>query len=386
MLLDDPRRHSETGAAPRTADVALALLAAAVQLLGTHLAARHQTGSRSLDAGASLLLAVGPLALLGRRRSPVVVLAVVWVATMAYLAIGYPAGPIWISLIIAFVTAWLSGHRRAALVSLVTGFVASGWLAPLVGTGRSPTLVASLGIAAWLLVMASVAEVARIRRERSAEAMANREKERLRRASDERLRIARELHDILAHNISLINVQASTALHLIEQQPERAQVALSAIKDASKEALVELRSVLGILREGDEAAPRAPAPSLSHLDELVGKAAAAGIDVRVNVEGSPRPLPAGVALAGYRIVQEALTNVARHAGPVSATVSVTYGEADLVVQVDDEGTAVGAAGNGGNGLHGMEERATALGGRLQVGPRPAGGFRVRAWLPMDERS
>ena len=204
------------------------------------------------------MLAVGPLALLGRRRFPVVVLAVVWVATMAYLAIGYPAGPIWISLIIAFVTAWLSGHRRAALVSLVTGFVASGWLAPLVGTGRSPTLVASLGIAAWLLVMASVAEVARIRRERSAEATANREKERLRRAGDERLRIARELHDILAHNISLINVQASTALHLIEQQPERAQVALSAIKDASKEALVELRSVLGILRQGDEAAPRRP--------------------------------------------------------------------------------------------------------------------------------
>ena len=108
--------------------------------------------------------------------------------------------------------------------------------------------------------------------------------------------------------------------------------------------------------------------------------------MRVDVEGSPRPLPAGVALAGYRIVQEALTNVARHAGPVSATVSVTYGDADLVVQVDDDGTAVGAAGNGGNGLHGMEERATALGGRLQAGPRPAGGFRVRAWLPVDERS
>ena len=141
-------------------------------------------------------------------------------------------------------------------VSLVAGFFASGWLGPAFGTGRSPTLASSLAVAAWLLVLACLAELARFRRERAAAARASLEEEKLRRASEERMRIARELHDVLAHNISLINVQASTALHLMEKDPERAPIALSAIKDASKEALIELRSVLGILRQVDET--RAP--------------------------------------------------------------------------------------------------------------------------------
>ncbi len=393
MLLEDsrPGRPPDGGAAPQPVDLVIALAAAIVQLLGTHVAARHHSDVQSLDAAAYLLLAIGPIALLGRRRFPVAVLGVVWTATMAYLAAGYPAGPIWVSLIIAFVTAVLGGHRRAAGVSLVAGFFASGWLGPAFGTGRSPTLASSLAVAAWLLVLACLAELARFRRERAAAARASLEEEKLRRASEERMRIARELHDVLAHNISLINVQASTALHLMEKDPERAPIALSAIKDASKEALIELRSVLGILRQVDENAPRAPAPSVGHLDELVGRAEAAGIVVRVEVEGSPRPLPAGVALAGFRIVQEALTNVTRHARAASATVTVTYGQGEIAVQIDDDGSPPGSISRriptspgGGNGLAGMRERAEALGGRFEAGPRSGGGFRVRARLPAGD--
>jgi len=172
----------------------------------------------------------------------------------------------------------------------------------------------------------------------------------------------------------------------MDQQPERARSALSAIKDASKETLVELRSVLGVLRQVDEAAPRTPAPGLGRLDEVVARATSAGLPVHVEVEGAANGLPPGVDLAAYRIVQEAITNVTRHAGPAHATVRISYGERDLVLQIDDDG--LGAPANGavgaGNGILGMRERASALGGRVQTGPRPGGGFRVRAWLPVDD--
>jgi signal transduction histidine kinase len=215
---------------------------------------------------------------------------------------------------------------------------------------------------------------------------------RRRRAGEERLRIARELHDVLAHNISLINVQAGVALHLMEEQPEQARTALTAIKAASKDALGELRSVLDVLRHVDEGAPRAPTAGLADLDRLVSGATAAGIDVRVVTSGTPRPLPPSVDLAAFRIVQEALTNVTRHAGQATATVSLTYGEEGLTVSVEDDGRGVNGAGagtgperprerGGGNGIRGMKERASALGGDVEAGPRPGGGFRVTASLP-----
>jgi signal transduction histidine kinase len=205
-----------------------------------------------------------------------------------------------------------------------------------------------------------------------------------RRAGEERMRIARELHDVLAHNISLINVQAGVALHLMDEQPGQSRGALVAIKQASNDALGELRSVLDVLRQGDEAPPRTPASGLAHLDRLVAGAEATGLEVRTRVEGTPRPLPAGTDLAAYRIVQESLTNVTRHAGPASATVLIAYGEQELTVQVDDDGRGVAADGSGsGNGIRGMRERVAALGGELTTGPRPGGGFRVRARLPLD---
>jgi signal transduction histidine kinase len=213
------------------------------------------------------------------------------------------------------------------------------------------------------------------------------------------MRIARELHDVLAHNISLINVQAGVALHLMDEQPGQSRSALVAIKQASNDALGELRSVLDILRQGDEAAPRSPASGLADLDGLVAGAGATGLEVRTRVEGTPRPLPAGTDLAAYRIVQESLTNVTRHAGPATATVRIAYGRDALTVQVDDDGKGLESAGGrpgsdsdrsnrrpdrSGNGIRGMRERVAALGGDLTAGSRPGGGFRVLAHLPLDD--
>jgi signal transduction histidine kinase len=366
-------------------DLAIVFAVGVVQILGTHGAAQGQPEREPLEALAYTLLAAGPIALLARRRFPVGVYAFVFCATLAYSLIGYPRGPIFLSLIVAFFTVVLTGHRLAAVLGLVSGYVGFLWLPYLLDREEAPTLGASLGLAAWLLVLLSAAEFIRVRRERTREAERIREEEARRRASEERLRIARELHDALGHNISLINVQAGVALHVNEDLPDQARSALDAIRQASKDALTELRSVLEILREGDEKAPRSPTPTLSRLDNLVSQAAAAGLTVRTETVGEPRPLPFGVDVAAFRIVQEALTNVARHAGPAAATVRVAYGDRQLTVQVDDDGRGPSqpAKPGTGKGILGMRERVAALSGELEAGPRPGGGFRIRALFPLD---
>ena len=372
----------------RPTDVAVAVLVAVAQLGLTTLAARRQPDRQALDLLAYLLLAVGPVALLWRRRSPAVVLAVVMASNVLYFGLGYPYGPAWLALIVAFWTAVTGGARRVAWATAVVGLAAYFTLAALldrVGPATAATIAAHLG---WLLLVLSVSEIALAARQRRQAAERTRAEEARRRAGEERMRIARELHDVLAHNISLINVQAGVALHLMDEQPGQSRTALVAIKQASNDALGELRSVLDVLRQGDEAPPRAPASGLAQLDSLVAGAGATGLEVRTRVEGLPRPLPAGTDLAAFRIVQESLTNVTRHAGPASATVLVRYGPDDLTVRVDDDGRGPAAAtatspGNG-NGIRGMRERVAALGGELTTGPRPGGGFRVQARLPIDE--
>ena len=370
------------------ADTALSAGLAAVVAVGTHFAAHGHQAYRPADAGAYALAVAAAGALVWRRRYPVQVMGVVFAAVFAYFALGYPQGPIWLPLIVAYFAAAVRGLRLAAAITAAAGFCVFPWLDYVLRNAPPPSLVFLAALAAWLLLLFGIAEIVRIRRERAAELARIHEEEKLRRASEERLRIARELHDAIGHHLSLINVQSGVALHLGDELPRQARDSFSAIKQASKEALSELRSVLSVLRQEDEPAPRSPTPALARLDDLVSHAAAAGLAVRTEIEGLARPLPFSVDVAAYRIVQEALTNVTRHAGRAAAAVRVTYAERDLTIQVDDDGSGAPLnlpVGNG-KGIVGMRERAAALGGELQAGPLPGGGFRVRARLPLDGAS
>jgi signal transduction histidine kinase len=333
---------------------------------------------------AYLLIAVGGLSLLARRRYPVAVLAITLATALWAGKLGWGA---WFALIAAFVNAVLARKRGAAVASLIIGFLVTVWPPWLIGSRGHTSGVFALSLLAGLITLLSLAEVNRAWNQRAAAVRRGREEEALRRASEERLAIARDLHDVVAHNISVINVQANTALHLMDRQPERAREALTAIHEVSKQALAEFRTVLGVLRTtGYPVAPLAPSPGIGGLSDLASRAGSAGIAVRLLEEGAPRPLPAGVDTAAYRIVQEALTNTVRHSGGTAATVRLSYDADALEIEVDDDGTATGpvasAPTTGGNGLVGMTERARALGGTLDAGPRPGGGFRVLARLPL----
>jgi signal transduction histidine kinase len=381
-------------------DVLLALAAALINVVGATFAARHQHPDRSLDVGGYLLLLVGPAFLTVRRRWPVPVLIGVFAATFGYSWLGYPEGPVWLPLIIVFGGAVLAGHRLAAYTTIVAGFVSATWVSSLIRDDqKGPTLVGLLGIGAWLATLAAVTELVRYRGElrraaqrEAAETQRTELESARRRASEERLSIARELHDVLAHSISMINVQAGVALELIDERPEQARASLATIKQASKDALVEVQAVLGALRQAGEPVATAPARGIADLDRLVEGARAAGLTVEVTVAGARRALPAGTDLAAFRILQESLTNVVRHADASTVHVSVDYGAEQLTVEVANDGRArvpsppVPPAHSGGNGIAGMRERAEALGGSLDTGSMFNGGFRVRARLPMGEAS
>ena len=369
----------------RRVDLLLAVGAGVIAIGATAVAAGHQDRG-PMPVGGALLLALGAVSLLARRRYPVTVLAIALGSTMLYWSLGYPRGPVFGSLIIAFVTAVMAGRRREAIASIIVGYLGFLWLGAVFDREDRPSVGGFVALATWLALLTTASEIARSRRDRALERERSRVAEAHSRATEERLRIARELHDVVAHNISLINVQAGVALHLMNERPDQATLALTAIKQASKEALVELRSVLGVLRQVDDGAPRAPAPGLSQLPALVERARAAGLTIEVEIDGQPAALPAGVDLAAFRIVQEAITNVARHAGVHDAIVRVHYADAAISVEILDEG--IGSLLNGsadeGNGLIGMRERAEALGGELTAGPRPGRGFAVRARLPIHE--
>jgi signal transduction histidine kinase len=382
--------HDQEGAARNTGrlDALIALGLAALMVVGTYFASHGQPGRRGFDALAVVLVVAAAAALAFRRRWPVAVLLFVVGVALIYFVLDYANGPIWLALVVASFTAVVEGHLTAAAIIVAAGFVIFPWLDYLLRDRPAPAIANLVGLAAWLLVILGAGVLVRNRRDRIAEATRAREEERLRRTSEERLRIARELHDALGHQLSLINVQSGVALHLQQELPEQTRASLVAIRDASKEALGELRSVLEILRQGGEPAPRTPALTLDRLDDLASQAKSAGLEVRTETEGQARPLPFGVESAAFRIIQEALTNVTRHARGATATVHVVYGSEDLTVQVDDDGRGANAAGpaagsGGGKGILGMRERATALGGELEAGPRPEGGFRVRATLPLN---
>jgi len=371
-------------------EAALLAFSALVQIGGTVLASRGQDEHGTPPLLGIGLLAVGVAAIPWRLKYPVAALAVAFGATLAYASLDYAKGPIFVSLIITFGNVILAGHRRVAIATMVAGFVGFNWLGPAFGRGDAPSVAVALALAAWLLVLFTGFELVRTRRDRAREAAQAKADTLQRQIANERLAIARELHDVVAHNMSLINLQAGVALHLNDELPDPAREALQTIKSASKEALVELRSILGVLRHADDGddAPRAPTPGLAGLEELVGRAQAAGVDVTVDADGvDPSQLPRAVDMAAFRIVQESLTNVARHAVPPIATVHLRRADGSLVVSITDSGTGRrrnDTLPSGGNGLPGMRERAASVGGTLAAGPRLGGGFAVDARLPLDE--
>lgn len=360
-----------------------------VQLVGSTFAAENQTDHRTaLDGVGYALLCLGPLLLLARHRHPG--LAAVGTATTAavYLGAGYPYGPVFLGVVVGAFSAVVAGHRRAAWAAIallwaslpLTGHGLYRWLPP--DGDKPPDLVFYALTAAWGVAVLAVAELARARREQLARERAEHEAAERRRADEERLRIARELHDVLAHSLSVINVQAGVGLALLDTDPKQARTALTTIKSASKEALGEVRQVLATLRTPGEA-PRTPAPGLARLPDLTRQAASAGLKVTTHTEGTPTPLPPGADLAAFRIVQEALTNTVRHSGSRTARVHLRYTPDELQLRVDDDGPATGQdTTTGGNGLTGMRERAAALGGTVTAGHRDDGGFRVTARLPL----
>ncbi|MFI5669520.1 sensor histidine kinase [Streptomyces sp. NPDC051704] len=367
------------------------LLVAVFTQAATGWAQQLQPGREPIGVPGRLLLLLGPALLLLRHRHPVPVLYGVCAVTLGYLAAGFPYGPVFISVALACLAAVVSGHRHAAwgaVGALWAGhLLIAHWLyrwLPPPGDGPAPWGTEG-GITAWAIAVLAASEVVRVRREQWARDRAERKAAERRRADEERLRIARELHDVLAHSISVINVQAGVGLALLDTDPEQARTALTTIKEASKEALGEVRQVLNTLRAPGEA-PRAPAPGLDRLSELVAQAAAAGLTVSVTGGDRARGVSPATDLAAFRILQEALTNVVRHSGSRTARIRISRPLGTLELQVDDDGPATGDdAGGSGSGLIGMRERAAAQGGTIEAGTRPDGGFRVLARIPLETK-
>lgn len=357
----------------------------AATLLGTIVVGMLQP-SKTPNILDFLLPLVASAAMFLRRKHPVPVLIVVVLSTFLYYPYAHLDGPLMVLTVVALYTAADQGHLLAAIATGAAGLLAMGF--GETGGIRHVDNTTFLIIAEGIVATIAAGGVTRNRRayrqevhERALDAERAHAEEARRRETEERLRIARELHDVVGHNISLINVQAGAALHGLKKRPEDAEVALKAIKEASKETLRQLRTTLGVLRQVDEEAPTAPAASLTRLDELI---ATTGLTVATDLPGSLDGLPAAVDLAATRIIKEALTNVSRHAGTDEAALTITRTPADLVIRIDDSGPGATFTDGTGYGVQGMRERATALGGTLEAGPRPEGGYRVVAHLPLKE--
>ncbi|MET0806919.1 MAG: sensor histidine kinase [Lacisediminihabitans sp.] len=325
---------------------------------------------------------IGPLALIGARRWPGPVVAVAAAAAAADLLLFHEANrPPYVALAFAIVSAIVRGARAWAWISVAAAWIGSVAISIVVGLDVQPGRVA--GITLGILIVMGVGEAVRTRRDNFREFSRRFAERKQSEVQAERVRIARELHDVLAHSLSQINVQASVGLHLMDAQPDKAKDALASIKDTSKTALDEVRSMLGVLRSedgSDPGAPLVPEPDLSRLAGLAASIEAQGIAVEVQNRISTTP-PAPAQLALYRIAQESLTNVLRHAKASRVTVLAEEVDGAYRLTVTDDGVGVPSSSSGGRGLLGMHERAELLGGTLEAGPRESGGFEVRATIP-----
>jgi signal transduction histidine kinase len=341
---------------------------------------------------ASAPVSVAQAAAIGfRRRAPLastlVVFALFPLETAAGVSLTVPNYPIVILMLTLYSVA-LYAALRPALVGLVVPLLAI-WL--MLGLavlrhvsdhtgGTDVVFVSVLMSASWLVGRAMRGRL------HEAEELARRaerlETERVRAVADERARIARELHDVVAHSVSVMVVQAGAAEEVLRRTPGQALEALRAVQETGRQALVEMTRVVGLLRTDGEELGLAPQPGLRELETLVAQVREAGLPVEVRVEGARGPVPLGVDLSAYRIVQEALTNALKHAGRARASVSLRYGSEALELEVLDDGPGSANGHAGGHGLVGMRERVAVFGGEFEAGPRPEGGFAVRARLPL----
>jgi signal transduction histidine kinase len=344
---------------------------------------------------AYLLVTAAGLALALRRRRPVGVWVFTVATVSAYSMLGYVYGAALIAPTIAlYAVVAVSGTRQAVVfgaISIAVLMVAGGVLGPYPPLGGPVTVVPFEMLVAVGLGMAAAnrrAYIAEIQ-DRAERAERSRDEEARRRVDSERLRIARELHDVVAHTMATISVQAAAAAHVLVDPPREATDAITAIRAASKEGLRELRAILNVLRQADDRDPVQPTPGLDQLEVLVGTVRRAGLPTSVRVADDLPVLPPAVDAAAYRIVQESLTNVLRHAGPATATVTLAVKDGCLTIHVGDSGGGPHRRPGDvppGHGLIGMRERASSAGGTLEAGPGPNGGFEVRAMLPVAGRA
>ncbi len=393
-------------------DVLLGIFVAVMQVQGT-VAKPADVGSRPLTDLGHLgygLLIVSGLVLAVRRRWPVPVFITAALASLVYYTIDFSDGPGWIGLFVALYTLTAYGDGRRSLVIAGVGItvLAIGWL--IAAADIEPR--AAIGwvffrIAASVMA-AALGESARSRhviaaeaQERAELAERTREEEARARVDAERLRIAREVHDTVAHAIAIINIQAGVTAHVLDKRPERARETLETIEQTSSQALHEMRAILGVLRDANDG--RAPQPGLGQIDELTSKAREAGLDINLEATSPATPLPSSVSNAAYRILQESITNVIRHVGPTRVRVALDHGVDALELRVTDEGrryvpgddrarphpleehpatNGTGSSATPGRGILGMRERCQLLGGELVARPLPGGGFEVKARLPV----
>jgi signal transduction histidine kinase len=388
----DPSRLLRT-VGPWVLDALLALAATAAGVLVLASILPPGAGGPRIAAGYALIVAHSlPIAV--RRRFPLPVLAWALATGLAFASLRFNLVSLGLSILLYVYSVASLCPRRVSLAGLAATEAMLGlvFLARPKALGDRSTLVVDCVVvaAAWWLGDGTRRRQEAILAARQRAAELERAREELARTAvvEERLRIARELHDVVAHSMSIIAVQSGVGAHVLDSQPEEARKALAAVEATSRQALTEMRRLLGVLRqEAEPSGSLAPSPGLAEVDALAAEVARAGPRVEVRIEGTRPELPLGLDLSAYRIVQEALTNVVRYTGPATARVRIRYGADDVEIEVVDDGRGGRTPEPGdGHGIAGMRERAALYGGSLEAGPLPGGGFRVAAHLPVDERA
>jgi signal transduction histidine kinase len=378
---------------PRLVDAAGVLVLFGFALLG---AALSTPGSEQppMSLLSTVLSGVSCLATPWHRRYPRTVVAVTLACTLTTSTLGYVLNPLLLApLMAALYCLALHTDRRTSRIFLAGTVVVTAVTALASDSGDHPLVLKTLGPAFWLLLPIVSGNAARLKQAyweavqaRATYAERSRDEEARLRVAEERMRIARELHDVVAHHMALANAQAGTAKHLARSHPEQAEKMLATLADTTSSALRELKATVGLLRQTDDTdTPLEPAPGLARLPELTAACRTAGVKVTVTTEGTVRPLSPGVDLTAFRIVQEALTNVTKHAAAAAVQVGLAYADNRLTITVTDDGATTaptGPAPGHGFGLIGMRERAQSVGGDLRAGHRPGGGFEVMTALPL----